>query len=189
MATNLENYIRIWDDVISEDLCKEIIEKFERDPARHNKVNREQRPQFIDYNISDRYEYKDPDWVQIQLDIQEVFIDYAEKYIDALDVGPDFPARYCFEQYRIKKYSLATDCYKDHVDVQDYNSARRFLVGFIYLNTPYQGGETRFPKLDLDIKPVTGRMLMFPANWMYRHSGQPVVGSPKYLLGTYLQYL
>lgn len=39
MVINLENYIRIWDDVISEDLCKEIIEKFERDFVRYNKVN------------------------------------------------------------------------------------------------------------------------------------------------------
>tara|TARA_B100000035_G_scaffold210766_1_gene180392 strand:+ start:4767 stop:5336 length:570 start_codon:yes stop_codon:yes gene_type:complete len=189
MATDLKSYIKVWDDVADEDFCQKIIAQFESDIPNHNRIDRDQRPKFTEYNISERYQAKDPAWIQLQLDIQELFITYTERYIDEFQLGPDFPSRYCFEQYRIKKYATSSDQFKDHVDVQDYNSARRFLVGFVYLNTPHSGGETRFPKLDLDIKPVTGRMLMFPANWMYRHSGQPATGGPKYLLGTYLQYL
>jgi len=73
--------------------------------------------------------------------------------------------------------------------VQDYNSARRFLVCFLYLNRPNSGGLTSFPKLDYAVEPKVGRVLIFPPTWMYRHAGQPVISGEKYIMGTYLHYL
>ena len=81
------------------------------------------------------------------------------------------------------------DQFKDHVDVGDYNSARRFLVCFLYINTVGVGGETNFPKLDYAISPVRGRILLFPATWQWRHAGLPPVSGPKYILGSYLHYV
>ena len=78
---------------------------------------------------------------------------------------------------------------KDHVDVGDHNSARRFLVMFLYLNTVEVGGQTMFPRLGESISPQTGRVLMFPANWQYRHAGLPPESDNKYIVGTYLHYL
>ena len=43
-------------------------------------------------------------------------------------------------------------------------------------------------KLDVAIKPKCGRILLFPANWQYRHSGLPPVSSQKYIVGSYLHY-
>ena len=81
------------------------------------------------------------------------------------------------------------DQFKDHVDVGDYNSARRFLVMFLYLNTVEVGGQTTFPRLGESVSPQTGRVLMFPANWQYRHAGLPPESDKKYIVGTYLHYL
>ena len=59
----------------------------------------------------------------------------------------DFPAKYVFEEFRIKRYdNNGHDQFKDHVDVGDYNSARRFLVCFYISNDVEVGGETNFPK-------------------------------------------
>ena len=109
--------------------------------------------------------------------------------MEDLDLGPDFPAKYAFEEYRLKKYTQYGDEFRDHVDVQDHSSARRFLVIFLYLNDGFNGGTTSFPKLDLDIEPKCGRLLIFPPNWMFRHAGRPVEDGTKYIVGSYLHYL
>ena len=65
---------------------------------------------------------------------------------------------------------------------------QRTWTTMIYLNDVEEGGETNFPKLDVAIKPKCGRILLFPANWQYRHSGLPPVSSQKYIVGSYLHY-
>ena len=107
-----------------------------------------------------------------------------------LDLGPDFPANYAFEQHRMKMYRDNNyDQFKDHVDVQNYDSARRFLVCFVYLNSVRRGGETNFPKLGYAVRPECGRILLFPANWQYRHAGLPPKTGRKYIIGSYLHYV
>ena len=81
------------------------------------------------------------------------------------------------------------DQFKDHVDVADHATARRFVVIFLYLNDVTVGGETRFPVLDYTVTPKCGRILMFPATWQYRHAGLPPLSSKKYIVGSYLHYL
>ena len=66
--------------------------------------------------------------------------------------------------------------------------ANRYLVLLWYLNDVAEGGETRFPQLDLNVKPKAGRLLMFPPFWMYQHEGVPPVSGDKYILSTYLLF-
>ena len=57
-----------------------------------------------------------------------------------------FPQQYAYEMYRMKRYEPnGVDEFHDHVDVGNHESAKRFLVFFLYLNEP-QGGETDFLK-------------------------------------------
>ena len=74
------------------------------------------------------------------------------------------------------------------IDVGDYNSARRYLAFFLYLNKP-NGGETVFTKWHQYIKPEAGRLLMFPPTWQYPHKGNPCTVRAKYIIGSYLHYL
>ena len=187
MATELKVYIRCNDDQIDLDLCHRIINEFELE--RHKEVvDRQLRPKLTEFNIS-KY-YSEPNWQSIQTQVQAVFVDVVQLYMQDLGVGADFPASYCFEEYRLKKYELgSTDQFADHVDVQDYQSARRFLSVMLYLNNVPVGGRTRFPRIDHEIEPVERRIAVFPANWMFRHSGMPTIESNKYILGSYLHYL
>ena len=189
MVARLTDYIKVYDDVMDKTLCGQIIKQFELDAEHHKYTDREKRPTFTEMNISERYLANDNPWKVFQKQIQDRFIEYVNRYMDELDLPPDFPPKYTFEQYRIKKYQMKIDEFKDHVDVQDHSSARRFLVCFLYLNTVGAGGTTTFPKLGHQVKPKCGRMLMFPANWMYRHSGDPVLAGKKYIVGSYLHYL
>lgn len=185
----LKDYIKVYDGVLDGKKCRQIIRTFDLDLENQERIDRERRPTFTELNFTKQYLDKNPRWTGVQKLVQDVFINYTNQYIQELDLGADFPPKYAFEQYRIKKYTKLVDEFKDHVDVADYNSARRFLVCFLYLNTVRSGGETDFPRLGHSVSPVEGRMLIFPSLWLYRHAGRPVKDKAKYILGSYLHYL
>jgi prolyl 4-hydroxylase len=70
-----------------------------------------------------------------------------------------------------------------------HHVANRYLVLLWYLNDVEQGGDTRFPQLDVSIQARRGRLLMFPPYWMYQHEGLPPVSGDKYILSTYLLFI
>jgi hypothetical protein len=188
MGTELKDFIRVYDGVVEEGFCKTVIESFNSSDFEY--FDREQRPSFSELNISKKYLEKDKVWMSIQAKLQNSFIDAIELYMKDLDLGPDFPSKYAFEEFRIKMYNNNDyDQFKDHVDVGNYNSARRFLVCFLYLNDVEIGGETNFPKLTHSVSPKCGRILLFPATWQWRHAGLPPLTSKKYIVGTYLHYV
>ena len=188
MGDKLTDYIKIYDGVVDGAFCRQLIKTFDLDYDNQERIVRDRRPTFTELNITKQYLDKDPKWIEFQTKIQEIFINYVTSYMQELDLSQDFPPKYAFEQYRIKKY-VRGDEFKDHVDVGDYNSARRFLVCFLYLNTIRSGGETDFPKLNYSVNPQEGRLLIFPSLWLYRHAGKPVKQNKKYILGSYLHYL
>ncbi|AMO42961.1 2OG-Fe(II) oxygenase [Cyanophage S-RIM50] len=188
MGTELKDFIRVYDGVLEEGFCKTVIESFNSSDFEY--FDREQRPSFSELNISKKYLENDKVWMSIQAKLQNSFIDAIELYMKDLDLGPDFPSKYAFEEFRIKMYNNNDyDQFKDHVDVGNYNSARRFLVCFLYLNDVEVGGETNFPKLTYSVSPKCGRILLFPATWQWRHAGLPPLTSKKYIVGTYLHYV
>jgi hypothetical protein len=188
MATKLLDYVKTYNGLVTPEFCQKVIKTFEKSDGEY--IDREQRPSFTELNISQRFIDKDPMWIDIQNTLTKAFIDAVELYMKDLDLGPDFPSKYAFEQHRLKMYrNNDHDQFKDHVDVGDYNSARRFLVCFLYLNNVKEGGETNFPKLDYAIAPECAKILVFPATWQWRHSGLPPVSENKYIVGTYLHYV
>ena len=70
----------------------------------------------------------------------------------------------------------------------DVESAKRFLVFFIYLDDN-ERGETNFPQLGLASPCRQGSMLMFPPLWTHKHIGHKPIEKPKYIIGSYLHYI
>ena len=106
-----------------------------------------------------------------------------------IDSIKQWPEKFGFEQIRFKKYEdNGKDEFRQHVDVTDYNSARRFLVIFLYLNDN-DGGETPFADYDIRVKPQAGKALLFPPLWTYQHTGEKPKNNPKYFVGSYLHYV
>ena len=189
-VSRLTDYIKVYDDICDKEFCDQIVEAFKSQEEHHVYIDRLKRPTFTELNISQRYLEKDVEWMGIQKQVQAYFIEAVSAYMDELEIGADFPAKYAFEEFRIKRYlQNSNDEFADHVDVGDHNSARRFLVCFLYLNDVEEGGTTDFPKIEHAINPKCARILVFPPNWMYRHAGRPVTKGTKYILGTYLHYM
>ncbi len=100
-----------------------------------------------------------------------------------------YPDRLFLEEFRIKKYhSRSHDRFDVHVDVQDHESARRYLAFLFYLNDDFTGGETEFPHYEKKIVPKTGSVMVFPPTWQYPHAGLKVKTGVKYIMSTYCHY-
>lgn len=74
--------------------------------------------------------------------------------------------------------------YDYHTDT-DWNMYRTVSV-LIYLNpSEYEGGETHFKHFDLNVKPESPAIVVFPSNYAYQHSAKPVTSGIKYVLVTW----
>jgi len=122
--------------------------------------------------------------------LQEVFNTYISRYMQDCNITDKmFPQQYSYEMFRMKRYMPnGVDEFNDHVDVGNLDSARRFLVFFLYLDDN-EGGHTEFPQFDISIPPKTGRMVMFPPMWTHLHAGRKPIDKPKYIIGSYLHYV
>ena len=202
LAKKLTDLVKVYDDVFPVERCEEVIKFFESHPKQHQRFDRNQRPNFTQLNITEYANSNDATEEDkiIHKDLTSVFMNVISLYQIDCSITDEIPSQWGLEQIRIKKYNQATDCcnpdaiekadqYAEHVDVGDYNSARRFLALFLYLNPTDGTGQTTFPYLDLRVDPIPGRILVFPPMRMYPHTGLPTFQLPKYIVGTYCHYL
>jgi len=185
-------YISYWDNVLSKDVCDEIINRFENNVTQQKDTLIENHRHFTEININ----HFQKTWSDIQNILFDKVNEVLPKYTSMFNIDPIvWPEQFNFEQFRIKRYEPNDiDEFKFHSDIGNYESARRFLVFFWYLNNVEKGGETCFqsnPKsrIEFSCKPVTGRMIVFPASWTYPHSGMKPISGKKYIIGSYLHYV
>lgn len=116
----------------------------------------------------------DPTWYFIAKALKQMGYRYANKY-KAYFASMEYP--------QMLYYPADEGYYNDHVDASVGNE--RIFSAVLYLNTVEQGGETRFVDLDLAVKPVAGRLLMFPANYLFRHEATTPIGQDKFSIVTW----
>ena len=102
--------------------------------------------------------------------------DYAERF------GILEPITFV-EEFNLLKYQTGEE-YKAHYD--GGTATHRSISPILYLNDSYTGGEIEFVNFDLKIKPKAGTMIVFPANYPYRHIAHPVKTGIKYAIVTWL---
>ena len=173
----IDDYIKVYDNVISKPICDKIIEHY-------NQSN----PEFVDNELRPKFHHLTlpPD---MSKNLLEIVREYLVRYAGSTGLIEWIPQQYAVEDFRVKRYRKDTDDqFAPHVDVGDHASARRFLAFFMYLNTVDIGGETEFVTINKKVKPKQGRLLIFPPLWNYPHQGKPTVSDDKYLVGSYLHY-
>lgn len=181
----MENFIRVYDDVLQPEICKQIIEKFEINKDQQEETILKGHRSFKEIQLN-----KHEDWKPIVDGLYTTFKSRIGTYAKEVGITPvQWPQQYGFEAIRMKRYEPNDiDEFKEHVDVGDYASARRFLVFFLYLDENKEGA-TSFSNFDLEVKPKQGRLLMFPPTWTYLHTGHKPVIKNKYIIGSYLHYV
>ena len=189
----MEKFIQVYHDVISQEKCQYFIDKFEAHPEMQEVQNNSKGKTLTMMNLMNS---PDTPFREDLNFLGNIFMDYVEKYKDDCDIKSfQFPKKFGVEAFKIKRYlPNTTDEFPEHVDVFDYETARRFLVIFIYLNSNF-GGATELPlKSQYDnhkfVSHCTqGSILMFPPLWPWIHAGRKPVDEPKYIIGSYLHYV
>ena len=194
----MDNYLRIYDDMIDEETCQKFIEKFESNKDRLETINHIGGPQgenSISFNQLHLVQYDE--WKPIQSGMIDLFQDVILRYkVDCSIRDKQWPSGCGFESVRIKRY-LANDSdrFDPHVDVMNHDTARRFLSFFVYLNDVEVGGETKFLNLykpgtyiPFTVTPKRGRLLVFPPLWPWYHAGLKAESGNKYLIHSYCHY-
>ena len=190
----MDDYIQVYDDVIDEVSCKELINKFEDAHETFETVHQEEGDNVISFEQLNLFTQG---WDDVQKGLLELFQDYILHYkLDCNIYDKMWPEKYGYEAVRMKRY-LANDYdrFDPHVDVLNHETARRFLAFFIYLNDVEKGGETVFLRLHkpgtyipYTVTPKRGRLLMFPPTWQYYHAGRRPISDRKYIIHSYCHY-
>jgi prolyl 4-hydroxylase len=101
-----------------------------------------------------------------------------------------------FEPWQLSKYQKG-DHFHFHLDCgswKDHPSGEREKTVLLYLNSPIKGGETYFRGLNLLIKPIQGRLVIWDnllpngnCNHAMIHAGLPVKFGVKITLNTWIR--
>ncbi len=180
----MKKYIKTYNNVLPKEHCQELIRKFELNKDQHHQTDLENHRHFTEININQHQ-----DWKNMVSALYTTLRPYVEKYRSDCNITEkQWPTKFGFEEIRFKRYLPNNkDEFKEHVDVGDHNSAKRFLVFFIYLNECF-GGQTSFSEYNKVVQPKAGKLLMFPPTWTYLHTGHKPIKRPKYIIGSYLHY-
>lgn len=183
---HLNDLIQVHENILTKEDCQLLIDTFES-VSEYENIDNNGTPKFSQYNLTQNVKSHTQNVQALHNKIIKTVMHHRDQYYKFIDLRC-FPQKHAFEQFRIKRYLTDNDDRFDtHVDVTDYESARRFLSFFWYLNDVESGGETQFS--ELTIQPKMGSMVIFPPLWMFPHRGNRPVSNTKYLLSTYLHYV
>jgi prolyl 4-hydroxylase len=184
---DLQHYVRVYDDGLQPALCRQVIASFGALTRFHQsnggRVRRGlEESAWTELNVT---RLSDAGFLQMF----EKLVDRALLRYNA-DVGLTIPLpnSHSISDLIVKRYrSGGADKFQLHFDAI-HHLASRYLVLLWYLNDVDNGGETRFPQLDVAVQAREGRLLIFPPYWMYQHEGLPPQSGEKYILSTYLLF-
>tara|TARA_B100001778_G_C18343690_1_gene518713 strand:+ start:149 stop:712 length:564 start_codon:yes stop_codon:yes gene_type:complete len=179
----MSEFIQIYDNILSKDLCIDIINKFEN----NNTKERGRVIGGIHTNIKNTYDLNmnpdlTPEFTENYNIISSKLNFYTQEYFKNISQHYNSINNLYFEPYHlIMKYNKNEGKYVFHNDQTTKNNGKtRILTYLFYLNTVEEGGETEF--IDgTKIKPEAGKLLIFPATWSFIHKGNMPFSNDKYI--------
>ncbi len=181
-------YVKIYQHSIPDELCDEIINRFNIDKRSKNGITSIGIDKDIkrtkDLMISRHSDWKDID--DKMYNILNKYLNIYMKYLFDNDLNMYFSGidtkNICDKGYNIQKYNQNDGFYIWHTDdMIDYKiQEARVLTYLWYLNTVEEGGETYF--MNFKVKPEKGKLIIFPATWTYTHTAAVPRSSDKYII-------
>lgn len=111
-------------------------------------------------------------------EVSQIVWHYANRY------GINHDAAFSnMESLQLLHYSTAEGFYKPHADSGP--GMQRIFSAVLYLNDVKKGGETYFNKFNVSVSPKAGRLVIFPANFMYTHEARTPKSNDKFALVTW----
>ena len=193
----MDDFIYVNETALSEEVCEQIIEKFEADERKalglvgnsdnSSRIVKNSLKTSVDLYITDLEDWKDLDDIiskSVSENIQN-YIDHCFEIFNKLDPTPNpfYNAKFDDHGYNVKAYEPGGYFHWHDDFVMDRESPRMIAMLF-YLND-VDGGETEFIS-GKKIIPSTGKLVMFPSSWNFIHRGVTPNKGKKYIISAYL---
>lgn len=192
---NINDFIGIYDGFISDSACDEAINLFKQHES-FNKVYSRIDEGFTPDEKDDVSLLVTPDHVtEIEFSINRLkplmigFKEALKRYCDETNILKYVGENIKLDYLKIQK-TLPTQGYHIwHVEKGcSSESNNRVLAFTIYLNDLEDGGETEFLLQSKRVKPIKGRIAIWPAGFPYVHRGNPPLNNEKYIITSWLSY-
>ena len=91
--------------------------------------------------------------------------------------------------FQVQKYDKSAGYYREHTDSFPGTVNERVLAVIIYLNDVDFGGETNFPVHGVKVKPVQGRICLFPAVFTHPHESCVPITGDKWIISSFVNHV
>jgi len=188
----MDPYIYINRNSLSSDICKDIIEIYEKTQNKHRATTigglNEDVLRAFQCPIQN---ITDDEWPTIHSFLLRELTNNLKTYAKVLDskIGDGNIYRHMkddliYSKFHINKYeSNNGGKYDYHIDryLNKEMNDERHITFIWYLNDVTEGGETEI-KGNIKIKPEVGKLLLFPPTWTYPHCSRPTISNDKYAI-------
>tara|TARA_B100001175_G_scaffold259166_1_gene227817 strand:+ start:15865 stop:16437 length:573 start_codon:yes stop_codon:yes gene_type:complete len=182
----IESIICTYENILSDKICNNIIEKFKIDEHVYNKFDKNSNISILKIRYS-----PDPIWGEIDSIICKIINEYSNiynKHIRETNLHFSFSYNYNDNGYFIYKFNKNIGFH--NVDNPfTWNKKNGFAIAsfIFFLNTIENGAEIEFFNIK-NIKPEKGNLIIFPATWdlVYKHNIP--ISSDNYIITGTLYY-
>lgn len=190
MKLTFDNFIGIYDDAYTSEYCKQVIEYVDKFEESGLGVNRQQQvPGMPKPEKDDLQIYTAENIVYLPMDINyslgkhflEPLTGYLKTYFEQYGVLDQAPPLHVFST-KLQKTRVGQGYHVWHCEDLDRIYQNRVLAWMMYLNTVDEGGETEFLYFPKRIKPIEGRLIIWPAGFTHTHRGNPPLSNTKYVV-------
>ena len=178
-------YVLSIENSLSQPICREIIERFEKQPNKRQGVTikgvDKTVKDTIDFHLSEDIEnWKDIDKVLFN-ELNKAIFNYLQKVNNDILIISNM--NLSDKGFQLQKYYKNQGFYRFHHDFLIYNNEtkHRIITYIWYLNSIEEGGETDLYDKGI-IKPEQGKLVLFPACWTYPHAGRKPLSDDKYII-------
>jgi hypothetical protein len=193
---SIKDFIGVYDGYIPNEACDQAVELFKKYQEFNKIFSRFTSEGVTQERKNDTHLFVSPEIVTDQ--------EFNINKLKSLMVNFDLALRHYYTETNVKKFT-AEDIVTDHVKIQktlpsqgyhswhiehsnDRDMCKRVLVYSIYLNTVEEGGETEFLYQSQRVRPLKGRIVIWPAGFPYVHRGNPPLSGEKYIVTSWISY-
>lgn len=194
ITTETLNYVRVYDDVLSEEFCNDLIAKFEDNPNKHE--GRVGETTMIDTDVKQSTDLALHEQPSFQEECKSLFLtnrQYVQDYLEYLVSFSQWNTPFINEKIVDSGFQMQRtepgQFYDWHDDSNisehfvDRGVFHRFFTYIFYMNDIDEENDGYTEFLDgTRIQPKRGRLVYFPANWCYKHRGCKPKNQTKYIV-------
>lgn len=182
-SKNVEDYIQVFDDIVSDELCYDILKEYEHSNWRPTYVG----VGTIERNIRnvDAIGISLPEIIGNSIERKRLDDELFKCAANAIRKYNEMFPEAMIEQdsgYELLRYETG-QFYKQHTD--SFKKQPRAVSCSFSLNDDYEGGEFAFWNNEKRLKVKKGSVIMFPSNFMYPHEILPVTAGTRYSIITW----